>query len=919
MGYDTTILADSPTVFWPLDDIVSSNPATIVDDSGNSHMGTLTVNIGCNARQPSLLSADPAAYSIALLDAEITSPGTVPGPGTGDFALEIWLKTTDTTDQMVVVTFTGTDSASIQLVGGVPYAFCGSGGYVTGASGIADGNPHHVVCLRRSGTLYLYVDGATTGTPVTNTTDLGKTGTFYCGSTTGGGYYFRSGNLQKVAYYDVTLTGPKVAYHYAAGAGSSISATITEQGLPANHNGNITVHAVGIGTSWTPSTIWTPSGVVGWSVHSKTFVDSTHYTIVLSGPTALPATAGATGTLTLTESVTGSTAPTTTVGTPTLSISPTAGGTGTTPTLTLTGSNTLWASETASGLFSESGGAGASIGKPTVGSNTSATGVLTTGSATGTFTIEDTSTGATATFTLSNSAVAALSSAELAPCGIFANGYAIDRPAVFAKSLYAGWDFTFTGSSLSMGLANLEGGVALNVTVDGVTTSPTMPPQSATSWPAATVIWTGAQGTHTVQVREAYTGNPQYLALDPANAFIVGGMTPSFGPPADTGPTYVINQAPFVRHAAREGAWQYALSDLITGVDAPTLYAAANADQAGQVLRWRGHATKIRIRGLRSGSAVLSFLQDGVAGAPFMVSTDVNDPYGWFDLGTPTDASGDHEYGLIVNSGTVFLHEVQMCGGALNTSATFLKRGNLVGIGDSKMCGTGIGAQYSVPGIYDFGRGYLFKAAQATNRTPLNLAKSGSTLLCDPLGSAVPYQAEVIASYLAYLDSGWDATQDVIVWELGYNDASRVIDGTTPSITAWTDAIAPKLAALAATGAMVLIYAIPASSTGSIVNTSVSTDIYAAMLNSATQAAVDALGASNVTFKTDTRSGPNAINGASNPGYVTPGAGDTQDGVHFNSHGESQMVAILTADVPTWTAPATACVIKRRPRTIGAS
>jgi hypothetical protein len=193
--------------------------------------------------------------------------------------------------------------------------------------------------------------------------------------------------------------------------GGAASFTITEGPLPSNHLGNITVHLVGSGTSWTSSTTWTPSGVAGWSYASKVFVDSTHYTVVLTPPTAATPPAGATGTLTLTEGVTGTTTGTVGVATPTVSISPTSGNTGTTPTLAITGANTLWTTETAAGLFTEAGGTGASIGTPTVTTNTAATAVLTTGSAAATEVITDTSTGAstatTGNFSASTTALVA--------------------------------------------------------------------------------------------------------------------------------------------------------------------------------------------------------------------------------------------------------------------------------------------------------------------------------------------------------------------------------------------------------------------------------------------------------------------------------------------------------------------------------
>lgn len=179
-----------------------------------------------------------------------------------------------------------------------------------------------------------------------------------------------------------------------AGAGSF---TVSPATIPANHAGNITLTLTGTGTSWDGTTVFTPSGVTGVTKVSQNVTSSTSATVVVT-------TGVTTGTLTITESVTGTATATTTVATATLAISPTSGSTGTTPTLTLTGTNTLWSSETAAGLFTVSGGTGASIATPTVTSNTAATAVLTVGSAAGTLTITGTSTGATATFTASTPA-----------------------------------------------------------------------------------------------------------------------------------------------------------------------------------------------------------------------------------------------------------------------------------------------------------------------------------------------------------------------------------------------------------------------------------------------------------------------------------------------------------------------------------
>ena len=172
---------------------------------------------------------------------------------------------------------------------------------------------------------------------------------------------------------------------------SSVSFTIAPTVIPNGHAGNITLTLTGSGTSWSGSTVMTASGVANVTCGAVTVTSTT--------AAHLTCTTGAgTGTLTLTESVTGIATATTTVSVPTLAISPTSYATGTTPTLTLTGMNTIWSQETAAGLFTVSGGTGASIGTPTITGNMAGTVALTVGTATGILTIRDTSTGKTTTF-----------------------------------------------------------------------------------------------------------------------------------------------------------------------------------------------------------------------------------------------------------------------------------------------------------------------------------------------------------------------------------------------------------------------------------------------------------------------------------------------------------------------------------------
>jgi hypothetical protein len=172
--------------------------------------------------------------------------------------------------------------------------------------------------------------------------------------------------------------------------------TVLPSTIPANHSGNITLTLTGSGTSWTGSTTFSTSGVSGVTVVSKANTSSTSETLTISDGSG-------TGALGITGS--DGSAGSATVATALLSVSPASGNIGTTPTITLTGTNTIWTHETASTLFSVSGGTGDSIASITVISDTSATAVLTVGSATGTLTITDNSTTATTSFTAANTTI----------------------------------------------------------------------------------------------------------------------------------------------------------------------------------------------------------------------------------------------------------------------------------------------------------------------------------------------------------------------------------------------------------------------------------------------------------------------------------------------------------------------------------
>ena len=233
------------------------------------------------------------------------------------------------------------------------------------------------------------------------------------GLTASTAYYFRA-FVQDSAGTPLTLTVPSTSTGTALTTNASTSISVTQTYLPSNHGaGTVVINVVGNGITFTTGTGGTGTqfsvtGPAGWSFSNanKTFVDATHYTLTLSCPAAASPPAGATGNVVVTDTTDSLSASSVPVNTPSLAISPTSGLVSTTPTLTLTGTNTLWATETATGLFTVSGGTGASLATPTSITNTGASDVLTVGTGAGTLTVTDASSGATATFTASNSSLA---------------------------------------------------------------------------------------------------------------------------------------------------------------------------------------------------------------------------------------------------------------------------------------------------------------------------------------------------------------------------------------------------------------------------------------------------------------------------------------------------------------------------------
>ena len=244
--YSGTVRGDGPSAYYRLDD---SSGANASDSSGNARQATYVGGISAGATGLLASDSDPGV----VLDGStgyISGPSLAPLTGNSSRSVELWFKTTSTTQQplldsgntgvagqsfLVGLTQTnGVANAPAQNSPGVIVILGGNDVYLPGLT-LTDGAAHHLVVTLLGSTLQIYVDGGTpqgfarTGTswstlrsqPFTlgsapNTTAnpawLGHSRTTIDGN---GGTYF-SGTVDDAAVYPLALSSALIATHLQA-------------------------------------------------------------------------------------------------------------------------------------------------------------------------------------------------------------------------------------------------------------------------------------------------------------------------------------------------------------------------------------------------------------------------------------------------------------------------------------------------------------------------------------------------------------------------------------------------------------------------------------------------------------------------------------------------------------------------------
>lgn len=227
--YKTAVTADSPYLFWRLDE---TSGTAVADTSGNSRPGTVT-GTGYTWNQAGALVSETRDTSLATTTAGITANTSV--TGSAAFSVEAWVKTTSTTggrilgfgDKGGATASTSVDRQLYTAPNGKVYFGAGSNKTVVASTAsIANGAWHHVVGTYVSGTngLKLYVDGVLQGSATVNVSSsagfwrAGFEAQSVMSAWTGSpsDSYFE-GNLEELAVYTTTLTATRVKAHYDAG------------------------------------------------------------------------------------------------------------------------------------------------------------------------------------------------------------------------------------------------------------------------------------------------------------------------------------------------------------------------------------------------------------------------------------------------------------------------------------------------------------------------------------------------------------------------------------------------------------------------------------------------------------------------------------------------------------------------------
>ncbi|MGI4896743.1 MAG: LamG domain-containing protein, partial [Janthinobacterium lividum] len=262
--YATAAKADSPILYWPLDD--STPLTTIVDSANSSHHGFAAADTTAGITSVT----DGARRGVHFPAASsITTSQTYTAPT--QFSVEVWVRTNSTSGGKILGFGSGIRQSSshdrnlyMRNDGTVSFGINTSAGLkiITSTATINDGAWHHLVATFGAAKMILYVDGSLVGTLISVTSSQTFTGRWHLGgdtfdwavATTNSSDDYVDAVLDDVAVYSSVLTADRVSAHLAAGSRTT----------PASYSA--TTYAAAVSTDapivWWPLDVTTPTGTV---------------------------------------------------------------------------------------------------------------------------------------------------------------------------------------------------------------------------------------------------------------------------------------------------------------------------------------------------------------------------------------------------------------------------------------------------------------------------------------------------------------------------------------------------------------------------------------------------------------------------------------------------------------------------------
>jgi hypothetical protein len=235
--YASEVLADSPWLYWRLDDVTGST--TAADASGNGRNGTYhgTYTLGRaglllgDANKAATFSTtgtdggctvacsdDPSAWSVECWVAGTNGSGTLIGRQSASFGQSILRMNLNGAGIVQAIIWKNSSTSASVQADGYP---------------VNDGLPHHLAMTYDGTTLRLYVDGVERGTPSTAVSGALVTSNtpFHVASISGtdAGCDYR---VDEAAYYHTALSAARIEAHYEAGTPTTTYADVVRWDEP---------------------------------------------------------------------------------------------------------------------------------------------------------------------------------------------------------------------------------------------------------------------------------------------------------------------------------------------------------------------------------------------------------------------------------------------------------------------------------------------------------------------------------------------------------------------------------------------------------------------------------------------------------------------------------------------------------------